>query len=90
MLWGLFWVVLALGVSRLTAFAGWLTLLLSITTCSIPGFLLLLGDWDKVPTWAVLASIGVVAVLAVVLAPVALRPAPGDEAPAEVTVAVAG
>jgi len=69
-LWGLFWVVLALGVERLTALAGWLTLILSVTTCSIPGFLLLLGEWDRVPTWAVLASI---AVIAVVLTPVALR-----------------
>ena len=57
MLWGVFFVVLALGVSRLTVPAGWLTLILSLTTCTIPGFLLLLGDWGKVPTWAVLASI---------------------------------
>jgi hypothetical protein len=72
-LWGLFWVVLALGVERLTALAGWLTLVLSVTTCSIPGFLLLLGEWGRVPTWAVLASI---AAVAVVLAPVALRSSP--------------
>jgi putative amide transporter protein len=72
-LWGLFWVVLALGVERLTALAGWLTLVLSVTTCSIPGFLLLLGEWGRVPTWAVLASIVAVAV---VLAPVALRSSP--------------
>ena len=69
-LWGLFWVVLALGVERLTALAGWLTLILSVTTCSIPGFLLLLGEWGRVPTWAVLASI---VVIALVLTPVALR-----------------
>jgi putative amide transporter protein len=69
-LWGLFWVVLALGVERLTALAGWLTLILSVTTCSIPGFLLLLGEWSRVPSWAVLASI---AVIALVLTPVALR-----------------
>jgi hypothetical protein len=72
-LWGLFWVVLALGVERLTALAGWLTLILSVTTCSIPGFLLLLGEWGRIPTWAVLASIVAVAV---VLTPVALRPSP--------------
>jgi hypothetical protein len=62
-LWGLFWVVLALGIERLTALAGWLTLILSVTTCSIPGFLLLLGEWGRVPTWAVLGSIVVVAVV---------------------------
>jgi hypothetical protein len=72
-LWGLFWVVLALGIERLTALAGWLTLILSVTTCSIPGFLLLLGEWGRVPTWAVLASIVVVAL---VLTPVALRTSP--------------
>jgi hypothetical protein len=72
-LWGLFWVVLALGIERLTALAGWLTLILSVTTCSIPGFLLLLGEWGRVPTWAVLVSIVVVAV---VLTPVALRSSP--------------
>jgi hypothetical protein len=69
-LWGLFWVVFALGIERLTALAGWLTLILSVTTCSIPGFLLLLGEWGRVPTWAVLASI---VVIALVLTPVALR-----------------
>jgi hypothetical protein len=72
-LWGLFWVVLALGIERLTALAGWLTLILSVTTCSIPGFLLLLGEWGRVPSWAVLASIVVVAL---VLTPVALRSSP--------------
>lgn len=49
-MWGLFWVVLSLGVTRLTTVAGWLTLILSMTRCTIPGFLLLLGDWGKVPT----------------------------------------
>jgi hypothetical protein len=71
-LWGLFWVVLALGQTRFTAVAGWLTLILSFTTCTIPGFLLLLGEWGDVPTWAVLASI---VATAVVLVPVALRTA---------------
>jgi hypothetical protein len=74
-LWGLFWVVLALGVERLTALAGWLTMILSVTTCSIPGFLLLLGEWGRVPTWAVIASIVLVALL---LTPVALRSSPSE------------
>jgi hypothetical protein len=69
-LWGVFWVVLALGVARLTAPAGWLTLILSLTTCTIPGFLLLLGDWGKVPTWAVIASI---VATGIVVIPLALR-----------------
>ena len=77
-LWGLFWVVLALGVERLTALAGWMTLILSLTTCTIPGFLLLLGDWTKVPTWGVIAAIGATAVA---LVPVALRSAPAQAEP---------
>jgi hypothetical protein len=77
-LWGVFWVVLALGVERLTTLAGWLTLILSVTTCTIPGFLSLLGTWSKVPSWAVLISIGGVAL---VLAPLA-RSAAGAPAQA--------
>src|SRR5579862_2201605 len=56
-LWALFFVVLALGKERLTPLTGWLTLILSFTTCTIPGFLLLLGDWGKIHTWTVVASI---------------------------------
>jgi hypothetical protein len=67
-LWGLFWVVLALGVERLTPVAGWLTLILSFTTCTIPGFLLLLGDWGKIPTWGVVASIVATAVAVILVA----------------------
>src|SRR3984885_14563946 len=81
-LWGLFWVVLALGVERLTAVAGWLTLILSLTTCTIPGFLLLLGDWGKIPTWAVVASIVATAV-AVIL--VAIRTVPAHSQPSAAT-----
>jgi hypothetical protein len=64
-LWGLFWAVLGLGVTRLTAFTGWLTLILSFTTCTVPGFLLLLGEWGHIHAWLVLAVIAatVVAVL---------------------------
>ncbi len=67
-LWGLFFLVLGLGMTRLTAFAGWLTLILSFTTCTIPGYLLLLGEWGHVKTWLVLV---VIAATAAVLAPVA-------------------
>jgi len=67
-LWALFWVVLALGVDRLTVLAGWLTLILSFTTCTIPGFLLLLGEWSRVPTWVVLASAGATLVALILVA----------------------
>jgi hypothetical protein len=61
-LWGLFWLVLGLGVARLTALTGWLTLILSFTTCTIPGFMLLLGEWGHVHTWLVLVVIALTAV----------------------------
>jgi putative amide transporter protein len=61
-LWALFWLVLGLGVARLTSFTGWVTLILSFTTCTIPGFLLLLGEWGRVHTWLVLVVIAATAV----------------------------
>jgi hypothetical protein len=69
-LWGMFFLVLGLGIERLTPLAGWATLILSFTTCTIPGFLLLLGEWEGVHTWLVLA---VIAGTVVALLPVALR-----------------
>src|SRR3984885_2491931 len=69
-LWALFWLVLAMGVTQLTAPAGWLTLILSFTTCTIPGFLLLLGEWGHVGTWLVLV---VIAATVVAVTPVTVR-----------------
>ena len=57
-LWALFWLVLGLGYNRLTPVTGGLTVILSFTTCTIPGYLLLLGEWGQVPTWAVLVDRG--------------------------------
>jgi hypothetical protein len=54
-LWGLFFLVLALGREELTRATGWTTLIMSFTTCTIPAFLILIGEWDPVP--------GIVAVL---------------------------
>jgi putative amide transporter protein len=94
-LWGLFWVVLGLGQTRLTTLTGWLTLILSFTTCTIPGYLLLLGEWGHVHTWLVLL---VIAATAVALVPLARRSlvtpvsaadrAEADRAEAEVPVSV--
>jgi putative amide transporter protein len=69
-LWALFWLVLGLGITRLTPLTGWLTLILSFTTCTIPGYLLLLGEWGHVPTWLVLV---VIAATVAVLLPVGMR-----------------
>ncbi len=50
-LWTVSWLVLAPGVTRLTAAAEWLTLIQSFTTCTVlPGFVILLGEWDRVMT----------------------------------------
>lgn len=86
-LWAVFWVVLALGVERLTSAAGWLTLIQSFTTCTVPGFVILLGEWGNVPEWTIVASI--VASAAVVV-PIALRSlqAPADR-PSEMAAPVA-
>src|SRR6202035_3962841 len=73
-LWGLFWVVLGLGHTRLTTLTGWLTLILSFTTCTIPGYLLLLGEWGHVHTWLVLLVIAATAVALVAGASRTLRP----------------
>jgi hypothetical protein len=54
-LWGLFWLVLGLGMAQLTRLTGWTTLVMSFTTCTIPAYLLLLGTWDDVPTWVYVA-----------------------------------
>jgi hypothetical protein len=76
-LWGLFWLVLGLGIARLTKLTGWLTLILSFTTCTIPGYLLLLGDWGRVHTWLVLAVIAATAAALVPVARRSLAEAPG-------------
>ncbi len=60
-LWAVFWLVLALGRDRLTPVAGWMTLIMSFTTCTIPGYLLLLGAWGDVRPWMVLVAIAATA-----------------------------
>jgi len=77
-LWGLFFLVLALGYERLTTVTGALTLILAFTTCTIPGYLLLLGEWDQVPTWAVLVTIAATALALVPVANRTLRTVPGE------------
>jgi hypothetical protein len=77
-LWGLFFLVLALGYERLTTVTGALTLILAFTTCTIPGYLLLLGEWDQVPTWAVLVTIAATALALVPVANRTLRAVPGE------------
>jgi hypothetical protein len=77
-LWGLFFLILALGYERLTTVTGVLTVILAFTTCTIPGYLLLLGEWDQVPTWAVLVTIAATLAALVPVANRTLRVAPAE------------
>ena len=81
-LWGLFFLILALGYDRLTTVTGVLTLILAFTTCTIPGYLLLLGEWGRIPTWAVLVTIAATALALVPVANRTLRGAPRATDPA--------
>jgi hypothetical protein len=74
-LWGLFFVVIGLGKAQWTTLAGWLTLVMAFTTCTVPGFVYLLGE--TVPAWVVGVSI---AVTAIAFAPLAIRVATGRDA----------
>jgi len=87
-LWAVFWLVLAMGVTRLTAPAGWLTLILSFTTCTIPGFLLLLGEWGHVGTWLVLVVIAATVVAVAPITVASLRQPAGVPDPAGAEAAV--
>lgn len=69
-LWGLFFVVLGLGLEKYGRLTAYVTLLLSFTTCTVPGFLALLGVWSEVPSWAVGVA---VALTAAVLTPTAVQ-----------------
>jgi len=85
-LWAMFFVVIGLGQARWTTPTAWLTLVLSFTTCTIPGFVFLLGQ--TVPVWVVAASI---VLTALVVAPHVVRsarePGPTSTDPVEVGVA---
>ncbi|MBU8879947.1 AmiS/UreI family transporter [Bacillus sp. FJAT-29790] len=54
-LWTLFFILLALK-KEISIFTGWVTLIQSIITATIPGFLMLIGLWDSIGAevmWAV-------------------------------------
>jgi len=74
-LWGLFFVVIGLRKAQWTALTGWLTLVLAFTTCTVPGFVYLLGE--TVPAWVIAVSI---ALTALAVAPLAIRVVTGRDA----------
>lgn len=89
-LWGLFGFVLALGRERLTPVTGWVTLVMSFTTCTIPGFLLLLGEWGNVSTGLVLVVTALEVALFLAVAASTMRGASNvQESPAATPGAVA-
>lgn len=49
LLFTMFFLVLGLGLARLTVVTGWITLIEAIITATIPGLLLVLGVWADVP-----------------------------------------
>jgi len=65
-LWGLFWLLLAMGQERLSTFTGWAAVLMSIWTVTLQAFLNMVGAWTDVPEWAFYAA--TVATIVVALA----------------------
>lgn len=63
-LWGLFFVVLGLGVARLTRFTGWAVVLLSQPTCTVPAFLGMTGGYKSTGGLALLAAVILVVLVA--------------------------
>ncbi|AXK35695.1 transporter [Streptomyces armeniacus] len=66
LLWSLFFLVLGLGIARLTRFTGWTTTLLALPTCTLPAFLAMTGGYRSDGGLALIAA--VVGVLLVALA----------------------
>jgi hypothetical protein len=55
--------VLALGRSTLNYAAGWLAIMEAIVTASVPGGLLMIGQWDDLATaWVAASTAGVIGV----------------------------
>ncbi|GAA1344750.1 AmiS/UreI family transporter [Saccharothrix algeriensis] len=78
LLWALFFLVLALGRADLTRFTGWVAVLLSQTTCTLPAFLGLTGAYRPDAVAGVLAAVVAVLLLgcAALLASRGPRPVP--------------
>ncbi len=55
LLFTMFFLVLGLGRTHLTAVTGWITVIEAVITATIPGLLLLLGAWADVPDLLVVA-----------------------------------
>jgi hypothetical protein len=67
LLFSMFFVVLGLGLTQFTVVTGWITVVESVITATIPGLLLLLGGWTDVPDLLAVAVAGAAAVLFLVI-----------------------
>lgn len=67
-LWTLFFLLLALGISQLTAFTGWSLILTSQATTTVPALLGLTGNWPTGAGSAAVALVGVVALFGIAAA----------------------
>ncbi|MBD3920436.1 transporter [Paenibacillus sp. PR3] len=72
-LWTLFFLLLALN-KEIAAFTGWVTLIEALLTATIPGFLILIGQWDQVSSTLV-EIIALVFVIAAIVLYVRTSPA---------------
>ncbi len=68
LLFTMFFLVLGLGMTHLTAVTGWITVTEAIITATIPGLLLLLGAWGVLPDLAVVAVAAAALVLFALIA----------------------
>jgi hypothetical protein len=78
LLFAMFFVVLGLGRTQFTVVTGWITVVESFITATIPGLLLLLGGWTDVPDLLAVAVAAAAVVLFLVIgrrttAPLAAR-----------------
>ncbi len=80
LLFTMFFLVLGLGLTQLTAVTGWITVVEAIITATIPGLLLLLGVWADVPDLLVVAVAAAAVVLFGVLAARTGRSSPAPAA----------
>jgi putative amide transporter protein len=67
-LWGLFWILLALGQTQIAPFTGWVAVIMSVWTVTAQAFLNLVGGWADIPVWTFLAATVVTIVVALALA----------------------
>jgi putative amide transporter protein len=67
LLFTMFFLVLGLGLARLTTVTGWITVVEAIITATIPGLLLLLGAWAAMPDLAVVVIAAAAVVIFVVI-----------------------